>query len=95
MVAAAAFYWQSARSAEAPAISTAPVTRGDIVDVVDATGTLQAVTTVGRVMGSAAPVTFDAVALSFAFAAGVGVFFGFYPARKAAGLNPIDALRYE
>jgi len=51
--------------------------------------------TVGRVMGWAAPVTFDAVALSFAFAAGVGVFFGFYPARKAAGLNPIDALRYE
>ena len=51
--------------------------------------------TVGRVMGWSAPVTFDAVALSFAFAAGVGVFFGFYPARKAAGLNPIDALRYE
>ena len=46
MVAVAALYWQSARSAEAPAIFTAPVTRGDIVDVVDATGTLQAVTTV-------------------------------------------------
>ena len=32
---------------------------------------------------------------SFAFSAAVGVFFGFYPARRASRLNPIDALRYD
>jgi putative ABC transport system permease protein len=37
----------------------------------------------------------DAILMAVGFSAGVGVFFGFYPARKAAGLDPIDALRFE
>jgi putative ABC transport system permease protein len=40
-------------------------------------------------------VDLDAVLLAVLFSLGIGVFFGLYPANRAAGLHPIDALRYE
>jgi len=54
-----------------------------------------AATGLGKVIGIQAKPSVSAILLSFGVSVAIGVFFGFMPARKAARLNPIDALRYD
>lgn len=50
---------------------------------------------IAGVAGWITVITLQSILLAFFFSVSVGVFFGFYPSKKASGLKPIDALRYE
>jgi putative ABC transport system permease protein len=50
---------------------------------------------IGNIMGWPVSVMPVAVIMSFLVCTAIGIFFGWYPARKASNLNPIDALRFE
>lgn len=48
-----------------------------------------------NMLGTAATPSFESIILSISFSMAIGIFFGYYPANKAAKMDPIDALRYE
>jgi putative ABC transport system permease protein len=65
---------------------------GGVIGIVIGWGIATIVSTAGLIT---TVVSIQSVALAFGFSAAIGVFFGLYPANRAAGLKPIEALRYE
>lgn len=65
---------------------------GGVIGILLGIGISYAVNLSGLISTS---ISFSAIALAFGVSAGIGIIFGWYPARRAAALNPIDALRYE
>jgi putative ABC transport system permease protein len=65
---------------------------GGLIGVIIGVGTSQGMS---AMLHWTTKVSVEAITMSFGFAAAIGAFFGFYPARRAAALNPTEALRYE
>jgi ABC-type antimicrobial peptide transport system permease subunit len=65
---------------------------GSVIGVLGGVGASHLVT---GMTGFKTIVSPGSILLAFGVSSAIGVFFGFYPANKAAALNPIDALRYE
>jgi len=69
---------------------------GGIIGIMAGFGLAYGISWAVRDIGTIIPVLrIETILVAVLFSSSVGLFFGIYPARKAAGLDPIDALRYE